>query len=374
MDKKGFNEYYLNMRILIMAGGTGGHIFPALAVAKRLIQQGHTVHWLGSRYGMEGEITAANNIPIHFIKIVGLRGKNLSTKLLAPGRLVLAFLQSLMVMLQFKPNLVLGMGGYVTGPAGLAAWLLRKKLVIHEQNATAGMTNEILARFSHTVLEGFPQSFSAKIATKFTGNPVREDFIKVVPPLERPPKPTPPLHILIIGGSAGARALNNLMPRVLQGWPDSTPPVLWHQAGKKNIQDAQQAYLNAGFNVAINDVNATDIKLVDFIEDMPSAYLWADLIICRAGALTVAEIAAIGVASILIPYPYAVDDHQTKNAAYLTRAGAAIIMQERDLNLEQLRALLLDFSANPHKLQAMAAAAYSLAKPDALDLVVNSLL
>lgn len=176
------------MRVLIMAGGTGGHIFPALAVAKRLIQQGHTVHWLGSRYGMEGEVTAANNIPIHYIKILALRGTGLKAKLTAPWRLLRALMQSIAVMLKFKPDLVLGMGGYVTGPAGMAAWLTRKKLIIHEQNAKAGMTNEILARFSATVLTGFPQSFSTKVATQFTGNPVREDFCKVLPPAQRPEK------------------------------------------------------------------------------------------------------------------------------------------------------------------------------------------
>lgn len=359
------------MRILIMAGGTGGHIFPALAVAKRLIAQGHEVHWLGSRYGMEGEVTAANGIPIHFIKILGIRGKGLATKFAAPINLLRALLQSLIVMRKFKPNLVLGMGGYVTGPAGLAAWLSGVKLVIHEQNAVAGMTNKILARFSQTVMEGFPHSFPAKFKTLVTGNPVREGFYQIPTPHNRRASDQANLKILVIGGSAGARALNNLMPQLLEIWPQAAnKPKIWHQAGKKNILDAQNAYKSRGFDVQINSPENTDIRLVDFIDDMPKAYSWADLIICRSGALTVAEIAAIGVASILIPYPYAVDDHQTKNAQYLADAGAAIIIQERDLDPQKLCALLLDLQANPTKLQAMASAAYGMAKPAALDTVL----
>ncbi len=360
------------MRILIMAGGTGGHIFPALAVAQRLMQQGHTVQWLGSRYGMEGEVTAANNIPINYISILGLRGNGLKRKLAAPWSLLRALLQSIGVMRRFKPDLVLGMGGYVTGPAGLAAWLCRVKLVIHEQNAVAGVTNKILARFSHKVLEGFPRSFPAKISTQVIGNPVREGFYHVAPPAQRIRDSDPRLKILVIGGSSGARALNDLLPQILQQWPNAVTPQIWHQAGKKNIADAEQAYAAAGFNVNINDQNSP-VKLVDFIHDMPAAYSWADVIICRSGALTVAEIAAVGVASILIPYPYAVDDHQTKNAHYLADAGAAVIIQERDLQAGQVIALLQDLQVNPAKIQAMAQAAYSMAKPEALDLVVQNL-
>jgi len=192
------------MHILIMAGGTGGHIFPALAVAKKLQQQGHIVHWIGAVGGMEADITAANAIPIHFISIGGIRGKGLVTKLLAPWRLSIALLQSLAIMFKFKPDVVLGMGGYVTGPAGLAAWILRKRLIIHEQNAIAGMTNKILARFSYRVLEGFPQSFPAIISARLTGNPVREDFAKLLPPDKRVPRTSGVgLKILVIGGSGG---------------------------------------------------------------------------------------------------------------------------------------------------------------------------
>lgn len=355
------------MHILIMAGGTGGHIFPALAVAKKLRQQGHIVHWLGSRYGMEADITTANAIPIHFISIGGIRGKGFTTKLLAPWRLLIALFQSLVVMLKFKPNVVLGMGGYVTGPAGLAAWLLRKRLVIHEQNAIAGMTNQILARFSYRVLEGFPQSFPKKIAVQLTGNPVREDFAKLLPPHKRVPRSNNiGLKILVIGGSGGARTLNNTLPQVLRTWPtDKLRPTIWHQAGKKQINDAKRAYESQGIDLASNSVN-----LVDFIQDMPNAFMWADIVVCRAGALTIAEIAAAGVASILIPYPYAVDDHQTKNAEYLAQANAGIIIQERDLTVDKLSALLWDFTANPEKLTNMANAAYKLAQPQALDLVV----
>lgn len=355
------------MRILIMAGGTGGHIFPALAVARKLIQHGHDVQWLGTYSGMEYGIATNNNIQIHCITIGGLRGKNLQTKLLAPWRLLRSLLQSIFVMLKFKPDLVLGMGGYVTGPAGLAAWLLRRKLVIHEQNAVAGFTNKILARLSYKVLAGFPKSFPCKTETKLTGNPVREEFHNLLPPEQRSNKDKDiDLKILVIGGSSGARTLNNIIPQIINSWVGEHKLMIWHQTGTKNITNAQQSYADCNI-----DIHNDNIKLVAFIEDMPSAYSWADIIICRAGALTIAEIAASGIASILIPYPYAVDDHQTKNAEYLSNAGAAIIIQERDLKLEKLRDLLIDFASKPHKLQAMAQAAYSLAKPDALRLVVE---
>lgn len=354
------------MRILIMAGGTGGHIFPALAVAKRLIQQGHTVHWLGTQAGMEVGIVGAQNIPLHAIGIGGLRGKNFTTKLFAPWRLGKAFLQSIKVMLDFKPEVVLGMGGYVTGPAGLAAWLLRKRLVIHEQNAIAGMTNQILARFSHKVLAGFPRSFPQQITAQLTGNPVRDDFFKLLPPAQRILRGDHSgLKVLVFGGSAGARTLNNIIPELYKTWPHKNQLIIWHQAGSKNMQDATAAYAKHGV-----DLHA--IKLVDFIQDMPQAYAWADIVICRAGALTIAELTAAGVGSILIPYPYAVDDHQTKNAQHLVDAGAAVVIQERDLNVEKLRNTLLDIMQQPGKLQDMAQAAYSLAKPEALDLVIDN--
>lgn len=354
------------MRVLIMAGGTGGHIFPALAVAKRLIQEGHTVEWLGTKNSMEADIAIANGIPINYVSISGLRGKGLLAKLTSPLRLGWALIQSMLIIHKFKPDLVLGMGGYVTGPAGLAAWLLRKKLIIHEQNAIAGMTNQILAKFSYRVLEAFPNSFPKTISTQLTGNPVREGFYKLLPPEKRPIKDnSTPLKILVIGGSGGARTLNNILPQVLSSWELPTKPTVWHQSGSKHITAAQAAYSAAG----IKD----NLKLVDFIHDMPNAYAWADLVICRAGALTIAEIAAVGVASILIPFPYAVDDHQTKNAQYLADVGAAIIVQEQDLTVENLRKLLQDLAIDRRKLLAMAKAAHGVAKPQALDQVVAGL-
>jgi UDP-N-acetylglucosamine--N-acetylmuramyl-(pentapeptide) pyrophosphoryl-undecaprenol N-acetylglucosamine transferase len=357
------------MRVLIMAGGTGGHIFPALAVAKRLLQQGHTVHWLGTRHGMELGITQANNIKLHTISISGLRGKGLLAKLLAPYKLSWALLQALIIIRQFQPDVVLGMGGYVTGPAGLAAWVLRKRLVIHEQNAIAGMTNQILAKFSYKVLEAFPNSFPSKVTTHLTGNPVREEFHQLLPPERRNNRNSNTgLKILILGGSGGAQALNSLMPQILSEWPIGLKPIVWHQAGSKHLHNAKQAYLNAGLDLEAN------IKLVDFIQDMPNAYAWADLVICRAGALTIAELAAAGVASILIPFPYAVDDHQTKNAQFLVNAGAAILMQERALDVAALRKLLQDFAVDHMKILTMAQAARKVAKPDALEQVVSMLL
>ena len=362
------------MRVLIMAGGTGGHIFPALAVAKRLIQGGHTVHWLGTRNSMEATITSEHAIPIHYVNISGLRGKGIFTKILAPIKLGIALTQSILIMLSFKPNLVLGMGGYVTGPAGIAAWLTRRRLVIHEQNAIAGMTNQLLAKFSYRVLEGFPNSFPTQITTEVTGNPVREDFYKLLPPEKRTPKsPGSALKILVLGGSGGAQALNNILPQVLATWDTLPKPTVWHQAGAKHVKNALQAYQNSGINAQINMLvnSGINIKLVDFINDMPNAYAWADVVICRAGALTVAEIAAAGVASIFIPFPHAVDDHQTKNAQFLVKSGAALILDERELTVDKLRDMLKDLAANQGKLLTMAKAARKLAKPEALDKVVD---
>lgn len=360
------------MRILIMAGGTGGHIFPALAVARRLIQQGHAVHWLGTKNSMEEHTAINNDIPIHFINIQGLRGGNLGKKILAPLRLTWALLQSLVIIWRVKPQVVLGMGGYVTGPGGLAAYILRKRLVIHEQNAIAGMTNQILAKFSQRVMEAFPSSFPHKVFAHLTGNPVREDFYKLPTPEARFNKKTAgPLKLLVLGGSNGARALNNIIPELIMTWGDAMPrPMVWHQAGKRNIAEAQHAYKACGIDVEINQLNDANIKLVDFIQDMPNAYAWADIVICRAGALTIAELAAAGAASILIPYPFAVDDHQTKNAQYLLKAGAAMLFQERDLEVDLLRKNLQELVMDRERLLKMAKAAHSLAKPEALDLVV----
>jgi len=349
-----------------MAGGTGGHIFPALAVAKKLLAQGHIVHWLGTKNSMEDNIASANNIQIHYISISGIRGKNLLTKLLAPVRLSWSLLQALAIMGSFKPDVVLGMGGYVTGPAGLAAWITRKRLVIHEQNAIAGMTNQILAKFSDHVLEAFPNSFPTKSKALVTGNPVREEFYSLLPPDKRVHRANAALKILVLGGSGGAQTLNKIIPQVLRNWTSEPKPIVWHQAGTKHLAATQQAYAAANVQLDLNTV-----KLVDFIQDMPNAYAWADVVICRAGALTIAELAAAGVASILIPYPFAVDDHQTKNAQHLVAANAAIIMQERDLNLETLSTLLHSLANDRAKLLTMAKAAHSLAQPQALDKVLE---
>ena len=355
------------MRVLVMAGGTGGHIFPALAVAQRLAAQGHNVHWLGTPNSMEARITQANGIPMHMVSISGLRGKGWLRQIIAPFRLLLALLQSLWVMLSFSPDVVLGMGGYVTGPAGIAAWLLRKRLVINEQNAIAGMTNKILAKFSYRVLTAFPNSFPPLVPAKITGNPVREDFYKLLPPEKRFRKTSnnAALKILVLGGSGGAQALNNILPQLIKSWDLPQKIMVWHQTGSKHLHKAQQAYLDANINIESNN-----IKVVDFIHDMPNAYAWADIVICRAGALTIAEIAATGVASILIPFPYAVDDHQTKNAQYLVQANAAVIIPEAELSVTKLRELLTNFAIDQNKLLTMAKSAYSLAKPESLEQVV----
>lgn len=345
------------MRILIMAGGTGGHIFPALAVAKKFMQQGHEVRWLGTKKGMESDIIPKHGILIHYINISGLRGKGLLSLLLIPFKLVFALAQAIGVIIAYKPQLVIGMGGYVTGPGGLAARITGKKLVIHEQNAIAGMTNRILANFANIILEAFPHSFPPKFKTILTGNPLREEFCKV----EFISKDPKSFNILVIGGSGGAQALNNIMPQVIQFWNDPNRNLqVWHQTGARNLQDTVENY-------AKHQVTA---NITDFISDMPQAYMWADIVICRAGALTIAELTAMGKPSILIPFPYAVDDHQTKNAEYLSKQNAGILLPQSQLSVEKLNTILSELSVQ--KLHAMSEAAKKLAKLDSLDAVISA--
>jgi UDP-N-acetylglucosamine--N-acetylmuramyl-(pentapeptide) pyrophosphoryl-undecaprenol N-acetylglucosamine transferase len=350
--------------ILMCAGGTGGHIIPALAVADSLLKQGYNLHWLGTKAGLESKLVPKAGIPISYIAISGLRGGNWLTFLIIPFKIIIALIQSIQILLKLKPILVVGMGGFVTGPSGIAAWLLRVPLIIHEQNAIPGTTNRILARFANKVLEGFPHSFTRFNHVLFTGNPIRNEFLVLSPPEERiVDKRVTKLKLLVIGGSRGALALNECVPRALQQCSPAMIEV-WHQTGHNHLDKTLELYKQ----VQVNS------KVVPFIDNMAQAYAWADLVVCRSGAITIAELAAAGVASILVPFPFATDDHQTKNAEYLSAAFAAILIPQSDLTVAKLGNILQDFINDRAKLIAMSKAAYKLANRDALHNVVEQCL
>jgi len=343
--------------ILLMAGGTGGHVFPALAIAEALRTQGFTVCWLGTRRGLEARVVPDAEIDIKYISIEGIRGKGLFSVLAAPFKITLAIWQSVRVLRALRPAAVVGMGGFVTGPGGVAAWLLRIPLLIHEQNAVAGLTNRWLARLASKVMEAFPDTFPKKCHAIYTGNPLRANIMNLSPPV--PVTVHDPWRVLIVGGSLGAKVLNDTVPLALRQVPGALE--VWHQTGKIHIDAMQKAYDGAPFKA----------RVVAFIEDMAAAYAWADVVICRAGAITVSELAQVGVASILVPYPYAVDDHQTSNAQFLSKKGAAILLPQTDLTVEKLAALMTELHNNPARLQAMSAAARNCATPGALQKVVD---
>lgn len=351
--------------VLIMAGGTGGHVFPALAVADELRSRGIPVVWLGTKAGIESRLVPQAGYPIEWMSITGLRGKNTLTLLFAPVRITMACWQALAVLLRRKPCAVLGMGGFASGPGGLMAWLIGKPLLVHEQNAIAGLTNKILARFASVVLQAFPGVFKN---ADTTGNPVRQSICEIENPehrfSQRDTAQHGKLRILVIGGSLGAVKLNEIIPLALAEINQHERPEIIHQTGLKNIESAKTSYSDAG----------VEAKVEAFIDDMPAVYEWADLVICRAGAMTVFELAAAGIASILVPYPYAVDDHQTHNAHYLEKTGAAIIRQQDELSTDWLVEVINDFSANRDKLLNMAVAARKLAIPGSAKTIANACL
>ncbi|MEW6354410.1 MAG: undecaprenyldiphospho-muramoylpentapeptide beta-N-acetylglucosaminyltransferase [Pseudomonadota bacterium] len=352
------------MKILIMAGGTGGHVFPALAVAHELRSQGHEVLWLGTRKGLEAEAVPRAGINISFVAVSGLRGKHWLTWVFAPYKLGIAFLQSLSLLWRLRPNVVLGMGGFVTGPAGFGAWLLDLPLVIHEQNAVAGATNRLLAPLADRVLEAFPGSLPAKYKPVHTGNPVRAEIARLPAPEERLRERDGALRLLVLGGSLGAQALNETVPKCIRLLTQQQRPEIWHQTGARHIEAVQRIYQNA--QVAA--------RIVPFIDDMAAAYAWADVVLCRAGALTIAELAAAGVAALLVPYPHAVDDHQTHNARYLADAGAAVLIPQDKLTPAALCELLKEFTRVRTRLLSMAQAARARALPDATAQVARACL
>jgi UDP-N-acetylglucosamine--N-acetylmuramyl-(pentapeptide) pyrophosphoryl-undecaprenol N-acetylglucosamine transferase len=346
----------MSRTILIMAGGTGGHIYPGLAVADALRAQGWNIVWLGAPNSMEAELVPKHGYPVAWVNFSGVRGKGVMRLLTLPFTLLRALGQSADAIFRHRPDVILGMGGYITMPGGLMAAILRRPLVIHEQNSIAGMSNKVLAKLSTRVLSGFPEVLKG---TQWCGNPVRADIAAVAEPQARFANRSGKLNVLVVGGSLGAQALNEALPKALALMSEAERPNVLHQTGKKHFDNVKKLYEQAGMQA---DIRA-------FLDDMAQQYANADVVICRAGALTIAELAAAGVASVLVPFPHAVDDHQTYNARFLSEQGAAVLLPQTELNAEKLAQLLREMTRE--KLLAMAQAARNLAKPDATQQVAQ---
>jgi UDP-N-acetylglucosamine--N-acetylmuramyl-(pentapeptide) pyrophosphoryl-undecaprenol N-acetylglucosamine transferase len=345
-------------RITIMAGGTGGHVFPALAVAQEMRERGWEVDWMGTPDSFESRTVPDHGFPLETIAAYRLRGQGVTGLLLAPFRLLNAMRQAGKILRRSKPQLVLGMGGFVTGPGGLVSKLLGIPLVIHEQNTIPGLTNRWLAKIAAQVLQAFPDSFPKTVDAVVTGNPLRQEIITVAPPEERLEDRGGSARLLIVGGSLGALALNQQLPPALAQL--GQPLTVRHQAGKGKAKATRELY-----------PSQMQTEVTEFIDDMAEALAWADLVICRAGALTVSELAAVGVASVLVPFPYAVDDHQTRNARYLVDAGAAVLLPQSEMSEEKLVQQLDVLLGDRKKLLEMAVAARSRATPDATCMVAD---
>jgi UDP-N-acetylglucosamine--N-acetylmuramyl-(pentapeptide) pyrophosphoryl-undecaprenol N-acetylglucosamine transferase len=344
--------------VLIMAGGTGGHVFPALACAKEFQARGFVVHWLGTPRGIENEIVPKHGIALHLIDVSGVRGKGKLSLLKAPFAIIKAAVQARAIIHRLQPICVVGFGGYLTGPGGLAARLCGVPVVVHEQNAVAGTANRLLAPIASRICEAFPDTFGASAKRRTTGNPVRAELFLETPRQALAGR-TP--RLLVLGGSLGAEPLNKLLPEALAQVPLAYRPEVFHQAGKKHDEITAQRYREVG----------VEARVAPFIEDMARAYAWADVVICRAGALTISELAAAGLPSLLVPLPHAIDDHQTHNAGYLAREGAAFLMPQATTDAAQLAARLNEVLMQPEKLTTMARTARRLAKPDATRNVVD---
>lgn len=345
--------------VMVMAGGTGGHVFPALAAAKQFQEQGFSVIWLGTRAGIESDIVPKAGIEICYLDVAGVRGQGFKRLLFAPLKIARSIFSVLNIVKQRKPILVLGMGGFVTGPGGIGAWLSRTPLFIHEQNAIAGFTNKVLARFATKVFQAFPETFAGKKVLT-TGNPVRKEIYALGEPEQRLINRTGQLQILILGGSQGAVALNELVPEAFALLKGKVDFSIRHQAGGKNLEKTKAVYQS----------HQVDADVTPFIDDMAEAYAWADLVICRSGALTVCELAAAGVPALLIPYPHAVDDHQTRNGEYLVKQGAAVLVQQRVLTAKMLAELIEQQLADRKALLKMAQNARKAAVFNATEQVV----
>lgn len=336
--------------VLIMAGGTGGHVFPALAVAEVLRNAGVRIAWMGGHTGLETRVVPENGIDLHQVRVSGLRGKGMLRLVVAPFALLVALVQSMVIHFRVRPDAVLGMGGFVSGPGGLAAWLLRRPLVIHEQNSIPGMTNRLLAPMAKVVLQAFPGSFGKRVSAKTCGNPLRKAFSQACNDRREPENG---MRLLVVGGSLGARAINEVVPQAIAQLSRDKQPEILHQAGPVNLEDTREAYRRAGVQARVEA----------FIDDMHAAYCWADVVVCRAGALTVSEISAVGVAAVLVPYPYAVDDHQTRNARQLVDIDGGILVPQGEFTAQRLAEILAGTDSD--RWQVMAGNARRLARPDA---------
>ena len=352
-------------RLMVMAGGTGGHVYPALAVAQELRARGWDIFWFGTRAGLEARVVPLHHIEMVWVSMSGLRGNGILRWALLPYSLLRAFWQAASAIRKRRPDVVLGMGGYTAFPGGMMASLLNKPLVVHEQNAVAGLTNRLLACLADRVLTAFPQAFQRKkdqpipcgrIQCEWVGNPVRAD---ITPEVDKYAQRSGPLHMLVVGGSLGATALNTLIPQALALLPLAQRPLVTHQSGTRHVDTLRANYAAAGV--------AADVR--DYIEDMALAYQTCDFAVCRAGAMTVAELACAGVPAVLVPYPSAVDDHQTGNAEFLSTGGAAWLIQQQDLSADNLAQLIAGLDR--HTLSVMSAKARALAKPDATQRVAD---
>lgn len=346
----------MSRTVLIMAGGTGGHVFPALAVATSLREHAINVEWLGTSKGIEVEKVPAAGLTLHTINISGVRGKGVVGLIKAPFQILFATIQAILLIKKLQPICVLGFGGFVSGPGGVAAWLMRCPLLIHEQNAIAGTSNRLLANLACKVLTAYPIALGGKKNVEL-GNPVRAEISELPDPAQRLAGRSGQLRLLVLGGSLGAKPINDALPAALSRLNAKTMPDVWHQAGKDHEHSVRADY-------AKHDIEA---RVDAFIENISEAYAWADLVICRAGALTIAEITAAGLASILVPLPYAIDDHQSANARWLEKHKAALLLPQSEMDWKKLASLLTELSNNRIRLTEMANAARSLARPDAAD-------
>jgi UDP-N-acetylglucosamine--N-acetylmuramyl-(pentapeptide) pyrophosphoryl-undecaprenol N-acetylglucosamine transferase len=346
----------MSRTVMITAGGTGGHVFPGLAVADAMREAGWRVVWLGARGGMEARLVPARGYEMAWVRAAALRGKGVLAAMLLPMHLLIGFWQSAKAILAHRPDVVLGLGGYVAFPGGMMASLLARPLVVHEQNAVAGLTNRILAGVADRVLVAFPGTLKK---AEWSGNPVRGEIVRIPAPEQRFAGRGGPLRLLVVGGSLGAQALNDAVPRALARLSSGERPRVVHQSGAAHLDTLRANYASAG----------VDGELVGFIDDMAARYAEADLVICRAGAITVAELSAGGIASVLVPFPHAVDDHQTANAAFLAERGAAILLPQKELSPERLAALLRQTDRTA--LLEMARKARALGKPEAARIVAE---
>tara|TARA_B100001029_G_C15041843_1_gene444206 strand:+ start:7 stop:1185 length:1179 start_codon:yes stop_codon:yes gene_type:complete len=347
------------IKVLIMAAGTGGHVFPAMSIAYRLMSKSVNVEWLGTPNGMENRLLNDTGIPLHHISVSGLRGTGLIRKMQAPIMLLRAFLQSVSVILKVRPNCVLGMGGFICGPAGIAAKILRKPLLIHEQNAVAGLTNRLLSLVADQVFEAYPNTFARSVNAIFTGNPLRSQIMKIKREFEDDSEPD--IRVLVLGGSQGALKINSVIPELFYEFQGSENFQLLHQTGDKSFDETILKYKNLG--IPLNQ----SCKVLPFIQKVSQAYAWADLVISRSGASTVSELAAVGLPSILIPYPHHSDNQQLLNARWLVDEKGAILIPQSDFNVQNLKDILLPLMKDRGSLREMAVNARRMGIRDAAE-------